>query len=247
MLHICGLKIKLLVSYSVFKEIKVFFPFCANKMESHLVFIWVRYFSSQKNAYNLSGKSLNLGQAGSKDSIFKLKHMRLCCTCCRFSPPEWGIRPKPVSVPALGKALDQLTCMTLLAGSCRSWIFIVKYTRPELETNFFQFNTGVRNWEQNFESCSREQHPAGPHGLYLKVIVHKNSEFRQYCSFIFFSFRSIRNTPTIGSLLVRFCSFALPGCKTKHEQMHRVVSALEGFPSGIIHNAIRNQKWFLCD
>lgn len=88
MLHTCGLKIKLLVSYSVFKEIKFFFPFCANKMESHLVFIWVRYFSSQKNGYNLSGKSLNLGQAGSKDSIFKLKHMWLRCICCRFSPPE---------------------------------------------------------------------------------------------------------------------------------------------------------------
>lgn len=54
---------------------------------------------------------------------------------------------------------------------------MVRDTEPELEMNFFQFNTGVGHWEPSAgdsENCSLEQNPAGPHGLFLRVIVHKN-------------------------------------------------------------------------
>lgn len=69
---------------------------------------------------------------------------------------------------------------------------MVRYTEPELEMNFSQFNTRVGNWEQSFddsEICSPKQNPAGPHDLYLRVTVHKNSPSSAN-TFVSFSFPS---------------------------------------------------------
>lgn len=144
--------------------------------------------------------------------------MLLLCFLLEFFPTKLDVSLKLVSVPTLGKALALLKYMTLLSGSCRSSVFIVRYTGPELEMKFFQFNTRVGNWKRSFdddESCSLEQHPAGPYGLYLRVTIHRNlPEFCQYCSFIFFSFRS---TLITWSMLVSFCSFVLLGCNIKHQ------------------------------